>query len=1021
MPGNATVKCPGSFGHLYIEVRRQNRKKPNKWHKLSKKCGFELQGGDVDKRSATVWKSTMYKNLCAGGYTLVLSPAGREAECDIEVDIERKSEAEATGAALNAMAPTSNVSIVNDTTQMQFFKFYPYELLVDVVAKDTRESLKGVTVKATRTSDGKQLKAKKTGRGGRADFGIVPRASQYDLEITLKGDTAKEYGALDRYGPAPARRVFNSPFVLEVDPICKVTPKIEVEYKTVLLDRALARYQEIGETKVYADPTYIKLSLAYTHENRQFRKGGTLKFAPENVDAFTDKDCTTKLADMKLTNGQLTSGLKLYLRGKTAGKFEVSLELEDPEDKLLLRDENPAKMAMGVVELKAQLHQHDIGAIASIQVDPDTDPIDTYYTNLKNQALPDQKAMTDSEKVKDGRLLHVQAIDDHGRAKLLVKKLDASQWPDGTDDYEVVLNATNASGAVAIYDKEFEGERQTADDGSAFPVRISVKVLKVKDTELWVQGSAATTKRCDVRVDVGLDRAEPLGKHATKEGMKRNGDWARFTVVQIREVKVDYTTPTDRATAWDSRRGRFYINLQPDPEGRKVTIQAQLSKKIKDVTIYFMLAEDANNRKAANWGKDMPTTWKWKGISADVKHDDKADRKDLLHLSARTDADGKAGAELKLSRFGGDVFYPGCYIDQDPHLAKYVAGHTDLSARDPVFAAGTITVWRKFWYKEVKVAGIDVAGFGDVADTYEDVKAEMVAATTVEMPLDDAKALSPPVIYKKHMVSFYPDNARRAWVNNYPNSTDDALVVGHATRRSFFVLATAEADKPVMIPMVNVHAMWIADGQTSGKNIPWFDTDDFPLSVTADKPLIDPPLQGGTLFASGQWYAMDWDPSAKSGAGDWANSRDGNIAAADIELDPGRSDPKVFKLKKPAGIAVSAHGTMVEIDGLTLRAGKTWLGFAYRGGIINSYSPNDEQDFRDTINHEVGHLFSQAARTSPTGIPAHPHQYDKNGSHCKYRNKSCLMYESSPQAAALHRYCPVCHPYVLVQDMSSVL
>ena len=53
----------------------------------------------------------------------------------------------------------------------------------------------------------------------------------------------------------------------------------------------------------------------------------------------------------------------------------MTLDLEDPLDKFLVRDKNPAKEEMGVVELKTELHQHDTSAVKSIQIDPDTDPI----------------------------------------------------------------------------------------------------------------------------------------------------------------------------------------------------------------------------------------------------------------------------------------------------------------------------------------------------------------------------------------------------------------------------------------------------------------------------------------------------------------------------------------------------------------------------------------------------------------------------------------------------------------------
>jgi hypothetical protein len=78
-------------------------------------------------------------------------------------------------------------------------------------------------------------------------------------------------------------------------------------------------------------------------------------------------------------------------------------------------------------------------------------------------------------------------------------------------------------------------------------------------------------------------------------------------------------------------------------------------------------------------------------------------------------------------------------------------------------------------------------------------------------------------------------------------------------------------------------------------------------------------------------------------------------------------------------------------------------------------------DFQNTIAHEIGHSFRQVAKPASiaTGIPAHPKQYDKQGSHCSNLTNKCVMYESGPIAGSLNRYCDMCHPYVLVNNMKS--
>lgn len=71
-------------------------------------------------------------------------------------------------------------------------------------------------------------------------------------------------------------------------------------------------------------------------------------------------------------------------------------------------------------------------------------------------------------------------------------------------------------------------------------------------------------------------------------------------MVEIKEIKLDYTAPAGKPDAWKEAEEKYYINLQDDPDGRKIKLT--LSEKIKDIPVYFMLAEDKNNRKAVNWG-----------------------------------------------------------------------------------------------------------------------------------------------------------------------------------------------------------------------------------------------------------------------------------------------------------------------------------------------------------------------------------------------------------------------------------
>src|SRR5262249_43293252 len=341
---------------------------------------------------------------------------------------------------------------------------------------------------------------------------------------------------------------------------------------------------------------------------------------------------------------------------------------------------DPAEEEMSVVEVEAKVHWFVRSELedAGMQVDPDVDPIATYHTALKDKKLPDQKALTDAEKVSKGRFLHEQTDKaSHGRAKLEVQKLTAGDWPAGTDDYEVTLDEEKGGGGLKLFDKEEKGSEKP------FPHKIKVKDLKAKEVELWVEGKDASKKLRDAVLQVGLDR--PAGGLAKKP--KQAADWSRFTVVKIKEVKLEYEKAKDEHKAWDEDKKRYYINLNQkgDPDGRKITLSAKLGEKFAGVPIRFMLAPDKDNGKTANWNIDFPsdgksgaTDVKWKDLTAALKHLDKADRKNLMHLLKETDKDGLAKVEVQLSRFGGDKFHPACYLEQDAHLAKYVHGHADL-------------------------------------------------------------------------------------------------------------------------------------------------------------------------------------------------------------------------------------------------------------------------------------------------------------------------------------------------------
>ena len=281
------------------------------------------------------------------------------------------------------------------------------------------------------------------------------------------------------------------------------------ELRVVLYEKELSANQAVGKAnKVYADPTYVEVSFTQSKQQPAFKKGGTLSAAPGNVKFYTDAACKKELTGGALTNAQLTGKTKIYLRGTAPGKFKLKLALENPANaRIQLGPE--AEVEMGVVALGLDLYAFD-----------KSDP-------------PARTALADNKKIVPGGVIHVQESDLHSRAKLVLQKVDAADWPAGTNAfYEVVLSATNASGAAKLWDAETGGAEK------ALPLKIRRTDLTA-DRTYWL-GQTATKKLHDIRIDAGVQT-------------KRNGDWVRLTVVRIKEVK-----PAD-ADAWHRASSRYWM------------------------------------------------------------------------------------------------------------------------------------------------------------------------------------------------------------------------------------------------------------------------------------------------------------------------------------------------------------------------------------------------------------------------------------------------------------------------------
>lgn len=541
-----------------------------------------------------------------------------------------------------------------------------------------------------------------------------------DTEVSLTlGDTDKLRAVVD----TAAKKA-----TLKVQAVNRVTPYLKVEHLVVLKDLKLADHQRKDDSlagsaaadaaaQIRPDPTRVELSALDAKKAPAYTGKALLVCTPANVDAFEDEACTkpfdlsTKIDFDKLTGAKPH---ELYLRGKAEGKFTAELKLDPSNDALILVDDE-TKGEMGCVELKMKLF-HFLEPDVNQAIEPDVKDIKDYWKALKKLKF-EQKEMTDAERAGTGRMLQVQKDAHMARAKFTLE-VDAEQWPDAAKDYKLRLDAADAdkpgkkrSGAIKVFDKEEKGSEIT------LPKNWTQKeVAKLKP--LWVEGST----RCDgwrgIRLSVGFDR--PDGGPAKTE--KLDGNWAAFTVVQIKEVKCDFDNEAGKEKFVDGKK--LFINLDANGRvlktvggNRKAEVTATLEPALKDVDVYFSIVENAGNYKLSKGISKDFREGKLGKLKETVKAVDRPDRKKLLNVTVKTDDHGVAKIEtLQTPQFGLLKFKVGAYLLINPKQACYADDHSDLKKHAPTLNDDWWEVWRRTFFKVVAMKRFGGASYIDRFD-----------------------------------------------------------------------------------------------------------------------------------------------------------------------------------------------------------------------------------------------------------------------------------------------------------------
>jgi hypothetical protein len=315
---------------------------------------------------------------------------------------------------------------------------------------------------------------------------------------------------------------------------------------------------------------------------------------------------------------------------------------------------------------------------------------------------------------------------------------------------------------------------------------------------------------------------------------------------------------------------------------------------------------------------------------------------------------------------------------------------------------------------------------------YTEIAAEMVQAnkklfTKGELPAD----LQP----RTFMPEFMLEQGGAA--------TDVAVVGGH-NKDEFAKMKTDEADKPLKAHLIICEQQCDPAGRcTQGI----FKLTSSTQSVTVAqgnggsivcKPALKP---GSKLVAVGEWSPTQ-TPFNKGG----------DITDADVSIDSARTSVLTVKVTLPAGAPTPTAASPVFVK-LQLETAESFLGESFgKGNILCVFRPKaaagtqgSEVDFNDTAAHEEAHMWNQTPTPGkqPKSLKNHPFQHlghGGSGSHCRHgatvapgpvdfqnanedkpqpQNGDCVMFRSF-SAKCLHVFCPVCKPYMRLQDMSSL-
>lgn len=406
---------------------------------------------------------------------------------------------------------------------------------------------------------------------------------------------------------------------------------------------------------------------------------------------------------------------------------------------------------------------------------------------------------------------------------------------------------------------------------------------------------------------------------------------------------------------------KWYVNQDTDEaqkHGRDITIQAHIDREEADVTVYFSVDADANNRASLL----------------------DALKEKLAATSAKTNAKGIAEVSFTLSRYGGDKFRVSASLEENRAPGSAGTKQTQW-----------FEVWRKVFYE------VDCMKRPSGGGTYAD--------------LADAAAMVSE--YKKHFVELVATGAdsqpthRRILTEAEVATWCTPTRSGSGAPRYFHV---AVIDSIVWDPVNQERKYSLTNLQVTNSLPAATNTMDTRDWLQGNVRVIVKRVDSTGTEAWGSWQTL---PNPENHI---------KLAAVgdnfELEIDLRNVLGLGAGPGLPAGIVqVWVKFTLkiwVEGSGLQASNGSTIVGMRWRERKYNGAELKNRTI--NTMVHESGHALGLASTTLPDGN-ALATTYVKNGHHCHEKANKCVMWEANLPDT---EFCDSCSDALKGRNLSSL-